>query len=151
MAIRKILLCEDNPNDLKLTLIALKKRNVLNEVDVVTDGAEALDYLHRRGKYEGAGKLNLAVILLDLKMPKVDGLQVLREIKSHDALSLIPVVVLTSSREDRDIIESYKLGTNAYVVKPVDFQEFADAISALGQFWAILNEVPLEAVEAKGN
>lgn len=147
MKLKRILLAEDNPNDLKLALHALRKRNVLNEIDVVSDGAEALDYLYCRGKYEGREKVNPVVVLLDLKMPKVDGLQVLREIKSNDKLQMIPVVVLTSSREDRDIIESYKLGTNAYIVKPVDFQEFADAVSTLGQFWAILNEPPPQQAE----
>jgi CheY-like chemotaxis protein len=142
MRIKRILLAEDNPNDLKLALHALKKSNVLNEVDVVSDGAEVLDYLYRRGKYEKRENVNPVVILLDLKMPKVDGIQVLREIKSNDELMMIPVVILTSSREDRDIIESYKLGTNAYIVKPVDFQEFAEAVRILGQFWVLLNEAP---------
>jgi CheY-like chemotaxis protein len=147
MRIKRILLAEDNPNDLKLALHALKKSNVLNEVDVVSDGAEVLDYLYRRGKYEKREKVNPVVILLDLKMPKVDGIQVLREIKSNDELMMIPVVVLTSSREDRDIIESYKLGTNAYIVKPVDFQEFAQAVTILGQFWILLNEAPPQRAE----
>jgi CheY-like chemotaxis protein len=147
MRIKRILLAEDNPNDVKLALHALKKRNILNEVDVVTDGAEVLDYLYCRGQYEGRDGGNPVVILLDLKMPKVDGIQVLREIKSSDELMMIPVVVLTSSREDRDIIESYRLGTNAYIVKPVDFDEFAEAVSILGQFWVLLNEAPPQYAE----
>ncbi len=145
--LKRILLAEDNPNDLKLALHTLRKRNILNEIDAVSDGAEALDYLYCRGIYEGRENINPVVVLLDLKMPKVDGLQVLREIKSNDKLQMIPVVILTSSREDKDIIESYKLGTNAYIVKPVDFQEFADAVSTLGQFWAILNEPPPQHAE----
>ena len=140
--VKRILLVEDNPNDAELTLEALSEHNLANGVDLVRDGAQALDYLYRRGEYAGNEDGNLAVILLDLKLPKVDGLEVLRVIKSDEALKLIPVVVLTSSREERDVIESYRLGVNAYVVKPVNFNEFINAVKELGAFWAIINEPP---------
>jgi CheY-like chemotaxis protein len=140
--LKRILLVEDNANDAELTLEALSEHNLVNEVDLVTDGAQALDYLYRRGKYAGSEDGNLAVILLDLKLPKVDGLEVLRVIKSDDRLKYVPVVVLTSSREERDVIESYRLGVNAYVVKPVNFSEFINAVKELGAFWAIVNEPP---------
>ena len=121
---------------------ALSEHHLANEVDLVRDGAEALDYLYRRGQYAGREAGNLAVVLLDLKLPKVDGLEVLRAIKGDDMLRYIPVVVLTSSREERDVIESYRLGVNAYVVKPVNFSEFINAVKELGAFWAIINEPP---------
>lgn len=140
--LKRILLVEDNANDAELTLEALAEHNLANEVDLVKDGAQALDYLYRRGKYEGSEDGNLAVILLDLKLPKVDGLEVLRTIKADDILKYVPVVVLTSSREERDVIESYRLGVNAYVVKPVNFNEFITAVKELGAFWAIVNEPP---------
>ncbi|MEX5747206.1 response regulator [Massilia sp. X63] len=140
--LKPILLVEDNPNDLELTLIALAKSQLANEVVVVRDGAEALDYLHRRGEFRERILGNPAVILLDLKLPKVDGLEVLKEIRETDALKSIPVVMLTSSKEEQDVIRSYELGVNAYVVKPVDFTEFVRAIADLGIFWAVLNEPP---------
>lgn len=140
--VKRILLVEDNANDAELTMEALSAHHLANEVDLVRDGAEALDYLYRRGKYAVQAEGNLAVILLDLKLPKVDGLEVLRIIKADQRLRFIPVVVLTSSREERDVIESYRLGVNAYVVKPVDFTEFINAVKELGAFWAIINEPP---------
>ena len=140
--LKSILLAEDNPNDVELTLEALAQYNLANEVVVVEDGAEALDYLYCRGKYQDRIGGNPAVVLLDIKMPKVDGLEVLRIIKSDPALKAMPVVLLTSSREDRDLIDGYELGVNAYVVKPVDFVEFVDAVKQLGVFWAIINERP---------
>src|SRR5262245_37241328 len=126
--LKRILLVEDNPNDAELTLEALAEHNLANGVLLVQDGEEALDYLYCRGKYQGHDCNELSVILLDLKLPKVDGLEVLRTIKSDERLKFIPVVVLTSSREERDLIESYRLGVNAYVVKPVNFHDFMDAI-----------------------
>ena len=140
--LKRILLAEDNPKDVELTLSALDEHHLANEVVVVNDGAEALDYLYRRGKFAMRSDNNPAVVLLDLKMPKVDGLEVLRTIKSNPDLKMIPVVMLTSSREEKDLIESYKLGVNAYVVKPVDFQQFIEAVKELGAFWAIINEPP---------
>ncbi|MBJ6726201.1 response regulator [Geomesophilobacter sediminis] len=142
LQLKRILLVEDNPNDAELTMEALSEHNLANEVDLVRDGAEALDYLKRQGAWAGRDNGNLAVILLDLKLPKVDGLEVLRIIKSDPHLRFIPVVVLTSSREEKDLIESYRLGVNAYVVKPVNFGEFIDAVKELGVFWAIVNEPP---------
>jgi CheY-like chemotaxis protein len=142
VALKRILLVEDNPNDAELTLEALAEHNLANGVELAKDGEEALDYLYRRGKYAGRNNGNLAVILLDLKLPKVDGLEVLRIIKSDENLKFIPVVVLTSSREERDMIESYRLGVNAYVVKPVNFCDFMNAVKELGAFWAIINEPP---------
>ncbi|TGU69956.1 response regulator [Geomonas terrae] len=140
--LKRILLVEDNANDAELTLEALAEHNLANGVDVVRDGAEALDYLYQRGKYEEYEPGNLAVILLDLKLPKVDGLEVLSAIKADEKLKFIPVVVLTSSREERDVVESYRLGVNAYVVKPVNFSEFITAVKEIGAFWAIVNEPP---------
>ena len=138
----RILVVEDDPNDVELTLTALEEYNLANEVVVAGNGADALDYLYCRGKYETRSGENPAVMLLDLKLPKVDGLEVLRQIKSDENLMMIPVVVLTSSREEKDMIASYKLGVNAYVVKPVDFHEFVNAIRELGIFWAIINSPP---------
>ena len=140
--LKRILYAEDNPKDVELTLAALDEHNLANEVLVVSDGAEALDYLCCRGKFRLRTPENPAVVLLDLKMPKVDGLEVLRTMKSDNALKAIPVVVLTSSREEQDLVESYKLGVNAYVVKPVDFQRFIDAVKQLSVFWAVINEPP---------
>jgi CheY-like chemotaxis protein len=140
--LRRILLVEDNPHDAELTLEALAEHHLANDVDRVKDGEEALDYLYRRGPYANRGNGSLAVILLDLKLPKVDGLEVLRIIKSDENLKFTPVVVLTSSREERDMIESYRLGVNAYVVKPVNFCDFMNAVKELGAFWAIVNEPP---------
>ena len=140
--LRRILMVEDDPRDVELTLTALEQYNLANEVVVVGDGEAALDYLYQRGKFMARASGNPAVLLLDLKLPKVDGLQVLRQIKTDDRLKMIPVVVLTSSREERDMVASYKLGVNAYVVKPVDFHEFVNAVKELGVFWALINEAP---------
>lgn len=139
---KQILLVEDDDKDVELTLAALGNHNLANYVDVTHDGEEALDYLYRRGKFKGRTGNNPVVVLLDLKMPKVGGLEVLRQIKSDDHLKMIPVVVLTSSKEEKDIVESYRLGVNAYVVKPVKFHEFIEAIKELGLFWLVLNEPP---------
>jgi CheY-like chemotaxis protein len=141
-SLRPILLAEDNPNDVELTITALKEARIANEVVVAGDGEQALNYLLRRGAYAGRAMRQPAVILLDLKMPKVDGREVLKQIRLDPELRLIPVVVLTSSREERDLLESYDRGANSYVVKPVDFEEFIGAISKLGVFWALLNEPP---------
>jgi CheY-like chemotaxis protein len=141
-SLRPILLAEDNPNDVELTITALKEARIANEVVVTGDGEQALNYLLRRGPYAGRAMRQPAVILLDLKMPKVDGREVLKQIRQDPELRLIPVVVLTSSREERDLLESYDKGANSYVVKPVDFEEFISAISKLGVFWALLNEPP---------
>jgi CheY-like chemotaxis protein len=138
----KILLVEDNPRDVELTLAALAKNNLANEVVVARNGGEALDYLHCRGVFQSRRPVNPAVVVLDLKMPKVDGLEVLRQMKRDQQLKMIPVVILTSSSEEADLVRSYQLGANSYVVKPVDFQEFADAIRQLGMFWALVNEPP---------
>lgn len=140
--LKRILLAEDNAQDVELTLTALEEKHLVNEVDVVRDGEEALDYLYRRGSFQDRAGGNPAVVLLDIKMPKVDGLEVLRQIKSDKNLKIVPVVVLTSSREEQDLIKSYKLGVNAYVVKPVDFNQFVDAVKEIGAFWAIINEPP---------
>jgi len=140
--LRRILLVEDSPNDAELTLEALAEHNLANDVLWVHDGEEALDYLYRKGKYSARSEENLAVILLDLKLPKVDGIEVLRVLKADENLRTIPVVILTSSREERDMIESYRLGVNAYVVKPVEFAEFMSAVEELGVFWALVNEPP---------
>ncbi len=140
--LRHILLAEDNPQDVELTLAALKANRLANEVIVVRDGAEALDYLSRRGAYAERRPGHPALVLLDLKMPKVDGLEVLHRVKSSNDLRTIPVVVLTSSREEVDLVRSYDLGVNAYVVKPVDFNGFVEAVKLLGGFWAVLNELP---------
>jgi CheY-like chemotaxis protein len=138
----RILMVEDDPKDVELTLTALEEYNLANEVVVTRDGEQALDYLYRRGEYKTRYNGNPAVMLLDLKLPKVDGLEVLKQIKSDGALRMIPVVVLTSSKEEKDMVASYKLGVNAYVVKPVDFHEFVNAIKELGVFWAVVNEPP---------
>jgi CheY-like chemotaxis protein len=140
--LRSILLAEDNPNDVELTLAAFSEHNLANEVFVVSDGEEALDYLYQRGRFKERPDGNPAVILLDLKMPKVDGLEVLRTIKQDEKLKNIPVVMLTSSREEPDLVRSYQLGVNAYVVKPVGFQSFMNAVKQIGVFWAIFNEPP---------
>lgn len=140
--LKPILLVEDNPHDLELTLIALSKSQLANEVVIARDGAEALDYLQRRGEFAQRPVGNPAVMLLDLKLPKVDGLEVLKEIRATDNLKSMPVVMLTSSKEEQDVVRSYELGVNAYVVKPVDFTDFLRAIADLGVFWAVLNEPP---------
>jgi CheY-like chemotaxis protein len=141
---------EDDPKDVELTLSALEDYNLANEVVVVTDGEQALDYLHCRGSFANRARENPAVMLLDLKLPKVDGLEVLQQVKADDQLRLIPVVVLTSSREEKDMVSSYKLGVNAYVVKPVEFHEFVNAIKELGVFWAVINQAPPGSIGKQG-
>ena len=138
-----ILLVEDNPDDVKLTLRALKKGNILNDVVVAEDGVEALDYLLGTGKFSGRDTSILPqVVLLDLKMPRMDGLEVLHRIRADETTKLLPVVVLTTSSEEKDRIESYKLGANSYIRKPVDFNQFAEAVFQLGLYWLVLNEGP---------
>jgi two-component system response regulator len=145
--LKRILLAEDNIHDVELTLSALEEYNLANEVVVVRDGAEALDYLFHRGKFAGHANGLPVVVLLDLKMPKVDGLQVLKQMKEDPQLRSIPVVMITSSREEQDLLGSYQLGVNAYVVKPVDFQQFVASIKQVGFFWAIINEPPPGALK----
>lgn len=140
--LRPILLAEDSAKDAELTLTAFKKHNLLNEVVVVSDGAETLDYLYCRGKFQQRTPGLPAVVLLDLKMPKVDGLEVLRVIKQDAHMKTVPIVMLTSSREESDLVTSYDLGVNAYVVKPVNFKSFVSAVQELGAFWGMLNEPP---------
>ncbi len=140
--LKPILLVEDNPKDLELSLLALERSNLANEVVTVRDGAEAIDYLFRQGEYQSRPEGNPAVVLLDLKLPKIDGIEVLQRVRSVDHLRSIPVVMLTTSREEKDLVRSYKLGVNAYVVKPIAFDEFISAIQDLGVFWAVLNEPP---------
>jgi CheY-like chemotaxis protein len=140
--LRPILLVEDNPRDLELTLAALAKCQLANDIVVARDGAEALDFLYSRGEHADRTPGDPAVVLLDLKLPKVDGLEVLETVKRDPHQRQIPVVMLTSSREERDLVRSYELGVNAFVVKPVDFNAFFEAIQDLGMFWAILNEPP---------
>jgi CheY-like chemotaxis protein len=147
--LKRILLAEDSANDIELTLAALAEHRIANQVDVVRDGVEALDYLYRRGRYASRRPDPPALVLLDLKMPKVTGLEVLQQIKADPALKMIPVVMLTSSREEGDLIRSYQLGVNAYVVKPVDFPEFIDAVRQIGGFWAVINETPSTAAGAR--
>jgi len=146
-AFARILMVEDDPRDVELTLTALDEHNLVNEVVVARDGKEALDYLHCRGKYAGRPGENPAVILLDLKLPKVNGMEVLEQIRADERLRMIPVVVLTSSHEDKDMLASYRLGVNAYVVKPVEFHEFVNAVKELGMFWAIINQPPPGSVK----
>jgi CheY-like chemotaxis protein len=142
MQAARILLAEDSPQDVELTLNALAEQNIGNSVAVARDGAEALDYLYKRGKFTDRENGNPVLLLLDLKMPKVDGLEVLRTVKSDPRLRTIPVVVLTSSREEQDVVRSYELGVNAYVVKPVEFDKFLRAVRDLGLFWMLVNEPP---------
>ena len=138
-----ILLIEDNPNDAELTLRALKKNNVANKVHLITDGAEALEFFFAKGKYEGRDVTSTPkVVILNLKLPKVDGLEILKRVKADERLKVMPIVVLTSSKEECDVIESYKLGANSYIVKPVDFNKFAESIKDLGMYWLLLNEPP---------
>lgn len=142
-----ILLVEDNPDDEELTRLALAKSNVLNEVVVAHDGAEALDYLHGRGVHAGRDTDKMPiVVLLDLKLPKIDGIEVLRRIRENERTRLLPVVILTSSREDQDLIATYSLGANSYIRKPVDFEQFTDAVRQLGLYWLVLNENPWQAL-----
>jgi CheY-like chemotaxis protein len=143
----RILIVEDDPNDVELTLTALADYNLANEVVVARDGQQALDFLHCRGEFSTRATGNPAVMLLDLKLPKIGGLEVLQQVKSDENLKTIPVVVLTSSNEEKDMMRSYKLGVNAYVVKPVDFHEFVNAVKELGVFWAVINEPPPGSVQ----
>lgn len=140
--LKRILLVEDNTNDIELTLAALEENHLTNEVVVVRDGVEALDYLYRRGVFKLRSPGNPAVVLLDLKLPRVDGMEVLKQLKADADLRTVPVVMLTSSREEQDLMKSYNLGVNAYVVKPVEFGDFVQALSKMGLFWAVINEPP---------
>lgn len=140
--LKRILLVEDSPYDVELTLAALEENHLANEVVVVRDGEEALDYLYRRGIFKLRIEGNPVVVLLDLKLPKVDGLEVVAQLKSDPTMKVIPIVMLTSSREEQDLVRSYDLGVNAYVVKPVDFHEFVNAIKEIGLFWAVVNQPP---------
>jgi len=146
-ALGRILIVEDDPNDVELTLTALADYNLANEVVVTRDGQQALDYLHCREEFSTRPTGNPAVMLLDLKLPKIGGLEVLQQVKSDERLKMIPVVVLTSSNEEKDMMRSYSLGVNAYVVKPVDFHEFVNAVKELGVFWAVINEPPPGSVQ----
>ncbi len=141
-SLKRILFVEDSPRDAELVLDALAEHHLANEVIHVRDGADALDYLYRRGEFADRSNGQPAVVLLDLKMPKVDGLEVLRQIKGDPALKMIPVVIMTSSREEQDLLKCYQLGVNAYIVKPVQFHEFVDAVKQVGGFWAVTNEPP---------
>ena len=141
-SLKPILLVEDSLNDIELMLDALRRNNLANKVISARHGGEALDYLHRRGAFAGREGEDPVFVLLDLKMPKVDGLEVLRQVKSDPKLQMIPVVMLTSSKEESDLVKSYRLGVNSYVVKPVDFGQFVEAIRQLGLFWAVINEPP---------
>jgi CheY-like chemotaxis protein len=141
--IKRILIVDDSPNDVELAIAALAEKNLANEVDVAEDGEEALDYLYKRGKFAGSkGSGYPAVILLDIKMPKMNGIEALRHIRSNNDFKLIPVIMVTSSREEKDLVESYKLGANSYVVKPIDIVQFIDAIKVMGQYWAVINQPP---------
>lgn len=142
MRLKRILLVDDSPRDIEMAIDALQQHNLANEVVAVRDGAEALDYLYRRGSFADRDLSEPAVILLDLKMPRVDGLEVLRQVKNDPILKVIPVVMMTSSREEQDLLQSYKLGVNAYVVKPLSFHEFIEAVKVVGAFWAVVNELP---------
>ena len=142
MKLKNILLAEDNPNDAELTITAFSELNLANRVDLVVDGVEVLEYLRCEGKFKGRKPEHPAVILLDIKMPRMNGIEVLQIIREDPELKFIPVVMLTSSREEQDLVQTYKLGINAYVVKPVDFSQFVDAVTNLGIFWALVNEAP---------
>ncbi|HXR05124.1 MAG TPA: response regulator [Verrucomicrobiae bacterium] len=148
--LKRILLAEDSERDVELTLAALEEHNLANEVVVARDGAEALDYLYQRGRFAEHANGLPVVVLLDLKMPKVDGLEVLRQMRADPALKHVPAVMITSSREEQDLVRSYQLGANAYVVKPVDFQQFVESIKQVGFFWAIINEPPPGSVKRTG-
>lgn len=139
----EILLIEDNPNDMELTIRALKKNNIANDIHTVTDGAEALDYFFAKGNYSDRDILqNPKLVILDLKLPKVDGLEILRQIKQDERTKTIPVVVLTSSKEESDVVASYKFGANSFIVKPVDFEKFITTVKELGMYWLLYNEPP---------
>lgn len=144
--LKTILYAEDNPKDVELTLEALTENNLANNVAVVRNGVETMEYLRREGKYKERKPGNPAVLLLDIKMPLMDGLEVLQAIRGDEALKTLPIVMLTSSREEQDLVKSYKLGVNAYVVKPVDFKDFIEAVKHIGAFWALINEGPPSAV-----
>jgi len=148
LILKPILLVEDDKRDLELTLVALERSQLANEVIVVRDGAQALDYLLREGDFKSRAEGNPAVVLLDLKLPKVNGLEVLQKVRSTSYLRSMPVVMLTSSQEESDVVRSYELGVNAYVVKPVEFKQFVGAIADLGVFWAVLNEPPPGSMKA---
>ena len=139
--IKRILIVDDSPKDVELAIAALSENNMANEIIVAEDGEEALDYLYKRGKFIDEHGFP-AVILLDIKMPKMNGIEVLRHIRNDSKFKFIPVIMVTSSREEKDLVESYKLGANSYVVKPVDFNQFMEAIKILGQYWAIVNQPP---------
>lgn len=144
--IKRILIVDDSPKDIELTVAALTENNLANEIIIAEDGEEALDYLYRRGKFASYDSSNPAVILLDIKMPKMNGIEALTHIRSNPMFKSIPVIMVTSSREERDLVESYKLGANAYVVKPVDIAQFFEAIKALGQFWVVINQLPTASI-----
>ena len=145
--IKTIVLTEDNPKDVELTLEAMAENNLANNIVVVKDGVELLEYLKREGNFKSRKSENPAFILLDIKMPRMDGLEALRIIRGDEKLKTIPVVILTSSREEQDLFNSYNLGVNAYVVKPVNFHAFVEAVKQIGIFWALLNELPPEGKE----
>jgi len=140
--VKRILIVDDSPKDVELVIAALAEKNLANEVDVAEDGEEALDYLYKRGKFIDRENSNPTVILLDIKMPKMNGIEVLKHIRSVPEFKMIPVIMVTSSHEERDLVESYKLGANSYVVKPVDIVQFIDAIKTLGQYWVVINQLP---------
>ena len=139
--LKRILIVDDSPKDVELAISALSEKNLANEIIVAEDGVEALDFLYKRGKFVNESG-DPAVILMDIKMPRMDGIEALRQIRSNPDFRLIPVIMVTSSHEERDLVESYKLGANSYVVKPVDIVQFIDAIKVLGQYWAVINQVP---------
>ena len=144
--VKKILIVDDSPKDVELTVSALAEKNLANEVIVAEDGVEALDYLYKRGKFANEYGLP-AVILLDIKMPRMNGIEVLKHIRSNPEFKFIPVIMVTSSREEKDLVESYKLGANSYVVKPVDIVQFLEAIKTLGQYWAVINQPPPSSIK----
>lgn len=148
IALKRILMVDDSPRDTEMALDALAQHNLANEVIALRDGSEALDYLYRRGQFADRIAGNPAVVLLDLKMPKVDGIEVLRQLKGDPQLKMIPVVILTSSREEQDLVKSYQLGVNAYIVKPVLFDKFVEAVKLVGAFWAVVNEPPPGSVHS---
>jgi two-component system response regulator len=144
---RNIVLVEDNPDDVELTLRSLKKNNIMNEVVVLPDGQEVLDYLFETGKYTGReNRVATAVVLLDLKLPKIDGIEVLKRLRQDERTKLLPIVILTSSKEEKDLVNGYKFGANSYVRKPVDFEQFSKAVQELGLYWLVLNEPPPQGV-----